>query len=141
MTDRLDVAALRSRFEGPILVPGEGAYEEARRVWNAIVDRRPAIIARCSGTSDVAAAVRFGRERDLEIGVRCGGHSVLGLSFPDGGLMIDLTLMRSVLVDPERRRAWVQGGALLGNLDRAAQPFGLATTAGTFPTPVSAGSP
>ena len=74
--------------------------------------------------------MRFAAERDLEIGVRCGGHSVLGLSVPEAGLMIDLSLLRSVRVDPDRRRAWVAGGAVLGDLDRASQPYGLATTSG-----------
>ena len=95
-----------------------------------MVDRRPAAILRCANADDVAEAIRYGRERDLEIGVRCGGHSVLGLCVPDGGLMIDLTPMGGVRVDPERRRAWVQGGALLGALDRAAMEHGLTTTAG-----------
>jgi FAD/FMN-containing dehydrogenase len=124
-----DVERLRRNFEGPILLGG-GAYDDARRVWNDMVDRRPGIIARCTNPSDVATAVRFARERGYEIGVRCGGHSVLGLSVPEGGLMIDLRLMGYVRVDSERRRAWVQGGALLGDLDRATQRFGLATTAG-----------
>jgi len=128
--DRPDLAILRRRFVGQILLPDEDGYDEARQVWNAMVDRRPAIIARCVSPSDVAAAVRFGRDRSLEIGVRGGGHGVLGLAVPDGGLMLDLSLMDAVRVDPDRRRAWVQGGALLGALDRAAQPFGLATTAG-----------
>ena len=131
-TDIRDVARLRRGFQGQILLPEEGAYHQARQVWNAMVDRRPAIIARCASPSDVAAAVGFARARDLEIGVRCGGHSVLGLSVPEAGLMIDLSLLRSVRVDPDRRRAWVAGGALLGDLDRAAQPFGLATTAGNI---------
>jgi len=117
-------------FKGSILMPGDAAYDEARSVWNAIVDKRPAIIMRCTSVSDVAAAVRFGREQGMEIGVRGGGHSVLGISVPDGGLMVDLTPLGGVRVDPDRRRAWVDGGALLGALDRAAQPFGLATTAG-----------
>jgi FAD/FMN-containing dehydrogenase len=126
----LDVRPLRERLDGPVLLPDDAGYDAARRVWNAMVDRRPAAIARCTGATDVAAAVGFARERDLEIGVRGGGHGVLGLAVPDGGLMLDLTPMGSVRVDPDRRRAWVQGGALLGALDRATQPFGLATTAG-----------
>ena len=125
-----DVARLRQGFDGQLLLPDEDGYHQARQVWNAIVDRQPAIIARCASSSDVAAAVRFAAERDLEIAVRCGGHSVLGLSVPAGGLMVDLSLLRSVRVDPDRRRAWVAGGALLGDLDRAAQPCGLATTSG-----------
>jgi FAD/FMN-containing dehydrogenase len=124
------VPGLEPGFTGQILLPGAGGYDAARRVWNAMVDRRPAVIARCAGPADVAAAVRFARQRGLEIGVRGGGHSVLGLGVPDGGLMVDLSLMGAVRVDPGRRRAWVQGGALLGSLDNATQPFGLATTAG-----------
>jgi FAD/FMN-containing dehydrogenase len=124
-----DSASIRG-FEGQILQPGDDGYDRARRVWNAMVDRRPALIARCSSPCDVAAAVRFGRSRGLEIGVRGGGHSVLGHAVPERGLMIDLSPLNAVRVDPDRRRAWVQGGALLGALDRAAQPFGLATTAG-----------
>ena len=119
-----------TRLDGEVLRPGEMGYDEARTVWNAMVDRRPRMIIRCASARDVAAAVRAARELDLEIGVRCGGHSVLGLAVPDGGLMIDLTPMGAVRVDPQRRRAWVQGGALLGALDAAAQRYGLATTAG-----------
>jgi FAD/FMN-containing dehydrogenase len=117
-------------FGGALLRPGDARYDAARTVWNAMVDGRPALIARCATAADVAAAVRHGRAQGLEIGVRCGGHSVLGLPVVEGGLMIDLTPMGAVRVDPERRRAWVQGGALLGALDRAAQRHGLATTAG-----------
>ncbi|HEX2355224.1 MAG TPA: FAD-binding protein [Micromonosporaceae bacterium] len=127
---RSDVATLHRDIAGRLLLPGEDGYDASRSVWNAMVDRRPALIAQCTTAADVAAAVVFGRERDLEIGVLCGGHSVLGVAVSDGGLMLDLTPMAAVRVDPDRRRAWVQGGALLGALDRATQPFGLATTAG-----------
>ena len=121
---------MRAAADGRLLEDGTPGYDEARTVWNAMVDRRPRAIVRCANADDVAEAIRYGRERDLEIGVRCGGHSVLGLCVPDGGLMIDLTPMGGVRVDPERRRAWVQGGALLGALDRAAMEHGLTTTAG-----------
>lgn len=113
-----------------LLEPGDAGYDRARRVWNAMVDHRPALIARCRQTSDVVAAVGLAVREGLEIGVRCGGHSVVGLAVPHGGLMVDLTPMGGVRVDPEKRRARVQGGALLGALDRAAQRHGLATTAG-----------
>jgi FAD/FMN-containing dehydrogenase len=117
-------------LDGHLLLPGDAGYDEARSVWNALVDRRPAMIVRCASVADVVAAVRTARDLDLEIGIRCGGHSALGFAVPDQGLMIDLSLMGAVRVDPVRRRAWVQGGALLGALDRAAQQYGLATTAG-----------
>ncbi|PWN01229.1 FAD-binding oxidoreductase [Nocardioides silvaticus] len=113
-----------------LLRPGADGYDDARRVWNAMVDRRPALIARCRDAQEVVAAVHRAQREGLEIGVRCGGHSVVGLAVPEGGLMIDLTPMGAVRVDPERRRARVQGGALLGALDAATQPSGLATTAG-----------
>ncbi|MGH3392328.1 MAG: FAD-binding oxidoreductase [Actinomadura sp.] len=118
------------KLDGQLLTPGHAAYDKARTVWNAMVDRRPRMIACCASVADVITAVRTARDLDLEIGVRCGGHSSAGFAVPDGGLMIDLTPMGRVRVDPVRRRARIQGGALLGALDRAAQRFGLATTAG-----------
>jgi FAD/FMN-containing dehydrogenase len=129
-TTTAGAAGLRDRVEGRVLEAGDPGYDESRTVWNAMVDRRPRTIVRCAGVEDVARAVRFARDADLEIGVRCGGHGVLGLAVPEDGLMLDLTPMGQVRVDPARRRAWAQGGALLGALDRASQPFGLATTAG-----------
>jgi FAD/FMN-containing dehydrogenase len=124
------VAELSQGFEGEILLSDGEGYDHARRLWNAMVDRRPAVIARCASASDVAKAVRFGRTRGLDIGVRGGGHGIVGRAVPHGGLLIDLAPLRAVRVDPDRRRAWVQGGALLGAFDQAAQSFGLATTAG-----------
>ncbi len=123
-------AAGISGFVGVVIGPGDEGYDSRREVWNAMVDHRPALIAQASSAADVSAAIRFARQHGLEVGVKCGGHSVLGLSVPDGGLMIDLTPMSGVRVDAERRRAWVQGGALLRYLDQASLAHGLATTAG-----------
>jgi FAD/FMN-containing dehydrogenase len=117
-------------FAGSLIEPRDADYDTHREVWNAMVDRRPALIARCTSATDVAAAIRYARERTLDIGVKSGGHSVLGLSVPHEGLMIDLTPMSAVRVDPDARRATVGGGALLRFLDQAAQEHGLATTAG-----------
>jgi FAD/FMN-containing dehydrogenase len=117
-------------FTGEMVRPGDAAYDEARSVWNAMVDHRPRAIARCATAADAVAAVRLAREHDLELGVRCGGHNIVGMAVPDDGLMIDLRPMSRVRVDPQARRAWVEGGALLGALDRATQAHGLATTAG-----------
>ncbi len=121
---------LADQIDGRVILPRDGDYHEARAVWNAMIDRRPRMIVRCAGVADVIAAVRFARDHDLEIGVRCGGHGVVGHAVPHAGTMIDLTSMGGVRVDPRRRRARVQGGALLGALDEAAQAHGLATTAG-----------
>ncbi|MFZ0388761.1 MAG: FAD-binding oxidoreductase [Solirubrobacteraceae bacterium] len=120
------------RLDDRLLLAGDHGYDEARTVWNSMIDRRPAAVFPCAGVADVRAAVRLARKADLEIGVRCGGHNIAGLSVPDGGLMIDLRPMGRVTIDSDRRRARVQGGALLGALDRAAQAHGLATTAGNI---------
>jgi FAD/FMN-containing dehydrogenase len=129
-TSQLPTTAGLPGFDGFVLSPGTAAYDSARTVWNGMIDHRPALIARCASVDDVVTAVRHAREHDLEIGVRCGGHNIAGLAVPHGGLMIDLTGLDRVTVDPRGRRARVQGGAMLGDLDRATQPFGLATTAG-----------
>jgi FAD/FMN-containing dehydrogenase len=127
---RLAFDELGRSFGGELVLPGSPGYDSARRIWNGAIDRRPACIARCSGVADVVAAVRFARERDLEIAVRGGGHNVAGTALCDGGVVIDLSAMRAVWVDPAARTAWVQGGALWGDVDRETQAHGLATTGG-----------
>jgi FAD/FMN-containing dehydrogenase len=113
-----------------LLQPSDDQYEEARKVWNGAIDRRPALIARCGSAADVAAALRLGRERDLEIAVRGGGHSIAGWSVCDDGLVIDLSPMRGIEVDPDARTARAGGGVLWGELDAATQAHGLATVGG-----------
>lgn len=123
-------SSLQDAIAGEVIEPGDTGYDAARAIWNVMVDRRPAVIVRCADSADVATAIRYARDQDLTIGVRCGGHSVIGHAVPEGGLMIDLTAMDRVSVDPAARTARIQGGALLGALDRATEPHGLATTAG-----------
>lgn len=117
-------------FRGRLITPDHADYDTARAVWNGAVDRRPRLIARCSGAADVVTAVRFGRDHDLEIAIRGGGHNVGGTAVCDDGIVIDLSAMRAVRVDPAGKRAWVQGGALWGDVDHEAQAYGLATTGG-----------
>jgi FAD/FMN-containing dehydrogenase len=123
-------SGLGDSLRGEVLVPGSPGYDAARRVWNGAIDRRPACIARCAGVADVVAAVRFARDPDLEVAVRGGGHNVAGTAVCGGGLVIDLSAMRAVWVDPVGRTARVQGGALWGDVDRETQAHGLATTGG-----------
>src|SRR3954447_24703017 len=130
MIDNLAFDRLRAQFRGALLRPPEEGYDEARRVWNGAIDRKPALIARCAGSDDVVTAVRFAREHDLEVSVRGGGHSIAGHGVCDDGLMIDLSLMKAVRVDPATRTAWAAAGVLWGDLDKATQAFGLATTGG-----------
>ena len=133
-----DVVSLRGRLHGPLIVPGDDGYDEARRFWNGMIDRRPAAIVRAAGIADVLAALRFGRERDLRIAVRGGGHNVAGNGTVDGGLVIDLGAMRSVRVDPAAQRVYVGPGATLADLDRETVAFGFAVPAGVFsPTGVA----
>jgi len=128
---RAAVKDFKASLGGPLIMPGDDGYDRARRVWNGMIDRRPALIARCSGAADVVRSVEFARANDLLVAVRSGGHSSSGQSVCDGGLMIDLSAMRGVRVDPRQKRAWVAGGSLLADLDRESQFFNLATTAGT----------
>jgi FAD/FMN-containing dehydrogenase len=118
------------RFAGSLLRPGDPGYEEARRVHNGMIDKRPAAIVRCRNASDVVEAVRLGRERELELSIRGGGHNVAGTAVTDGGLMIDLAELRGVRVDASARRAQVLGGATWGDVDKATQTHGLAVTGG-----------
>jgi FAD/FMN-containing dehydrogenase len=128
--DASSLARFRDQFAGEVILPDDPHYDRFRVVWNAIADRRPAIIARCWGTDDVIAAVDFAREQNLLIAVRGGGHSVGGFSTCDGGIVIDLSLMNEVAVRAEHQTAIAQGGALLGQLDKEAQEFGLACPVG-----------
>ena len=124
------VEELRTQLRGELVLPGDAHYDKARTVWNAAIDKRPAMIARCADASDVVEAVKFARRQDILVSVRCGGHNIAGKAVAENGLMIDLTPMCDVRVDPENQTAVVGGGAALGDLDRATQAFGLATTSG-----------
>jgi FAD/FMN-containing dehydrogenase len=126
-----DLAALRGELRGPVLLAGDDGYEVARTVWNGNIDRRPAIIARCTGVADVQAAVNFARARNLVVAVRGGAHNAAGHGTCDGGIVIDLSLMRGIHVDPVARTARAQGGVLWLDFDRETQVYGLATTGGT----------
>jgi FAD/FMN-containing dehydrogenase len=124
------IGELRAAMDGPVILPGDVEFDDRRRVWNAGIDRSPSVIARCSSAADVATAVRFAREHGLEMSVRGGAHNSAGTAVCDDGLMIDLSLLNSVQVDPAARRARVGGGALLADLDAATQAHGLAVPAG-----------
>jgi FAD/FMN-containing dehydrogenase len=121
---------LRRRVRGALLLPTNAGYDDARRIWNGAIDRRPALIVRCADANNVVEAVRFARQHELLVAVRGGGHAVAGHAVCDGGLMIDLSLMRTVTVDAAQRTARADGGALWGEFDRATQAHGLATTGG-----------
>jgi FAD/FMN-containing dehydrogenase len=122
---------LAGQLRGQLIVPGDPDYESARRVWNAMSDKHPAMIVRCAGVADVITGVNFAREQGMHVAVRGGGHNAAGNAVCDGGLVIDLTRMRGVRVDPAARTARAEGGALLRDLDHETQAFGLATTGGT----------
>jgi FAD/FMN-containing dehydrogenase len=126
-------------LRGPLLRPGDGGYDQARKVWNGMIDRRPALIARCAGPADVIAAVRFAREHELKVSVRGGGHNITGNAVCEGGLMIDLSPMKSVRVDPAKRTARAEAGLTWGEYNRETQAFGLASTGGVVSTTGIAG--
>src|SRR5215207_2032972 len=127
-----------ARIRGTLIQPGDAGYDEARSVWNGLIDRRPALIVRPTGTADVVEAVNFARDERLLLSIRGGGHNVAGNAVNDGGIVIDLSGMRGVYVDPATRRVRVQGGATLADLDRETQVFGLAVPTGVVsPTGVA----
>ncbi len=129
----VDCQSLKSGFRGEVLEAGDAGYENARKIWNASVDKRPAVIARCSGVADVVNAVNFGRANGLLTAIRGGGHNVGGRALCDDGLVIDLSRMRAVFVNPSNARVRVQGGATLGDLDAETHTFGLAVPCGIVP--------
>lgn len=128
--DGTAVDELQTSFRGEIIRPDDAGYDEHRKVWNGSIDRRPALIARCTGVADVRAAIRLARSQDLLVAVRGGGHSFPGLSVCDNGMLIDLGPMKGIRVDPDARTVRVQAGVLLGELDRETQEFGLAVPSG-----------
>jgi FAD/FMN-containing dehydrogenase len=133
------VRDLREELRGELVLPGDAGYDEARSVWNGMIDRHPAMIARCTGANDVIAAIRFARSEGLEVAVRGGGHNVAGNATCDGGLVIDLSPMKGVRVDADARTVRAQGGVTWGELDTETQAFGLATTGGLVTTTGIAG--
>lgn len=129
----------KTHFRGEALLPGDAGYDEVRQIWNAMIDRRPALIARCVSTEDVVQAVGFARKHNLLVSIRGGGHNIAGNAVCDDGLMIDLSLMKNVQVDPKARRATVEPGCTLADFDAAAQAHGLATPLGINSTTGVAG--
>src|SRR5919204_90124 len=133
------VQAFRDQLRGPLIAPEDAIYDDARKVWNGMIDRRPALIARCAGPADVIAAVRFAREHGLLVSVKGGGHNITGNAVCESGLMIDLSPMKSVRVDPVRRTARAEAGLTWGEYNRETQAFGLASTGGVVSTTGIAG--
>src|SRR5438270_10243220 len=129
----MDLQSFKSVFHGQVLEPEDGGYNDARRIWNASIDKRPRLIARCSGIADVVDAVNFGRTNRLVTAIRGGGHNVGGRALCDDGLVVDLSRMRSVHVNPANATVRVQGGATLADLDRETHVFGLAVPCGIVP--------
>src|SRR4051794_13132620 len=128
------VQDFQSRLRGTLIRPGDDEYEQARHVYNGMIDRRPMLIARCVDVADVISAVNFARAHELTLAVRGGGHSGPGLSTCDDGLVIDLSRMKGISVDPVRQTVRVEGGCTWGEVDHATHPFGLATPSGFIST-------
>ena len=133
------INGLRGSVAGSVALPGEPGYDEARTLWNAMVDRRPALVVRAANAADVVAAVRFARDHDLLLGVRSGGHQIAGLAVADAAMLLDLSQMRAISVDPEARTARVEPGATLAEVDAATQAHGLAVPMGINSTTGIAG--
>ncbi len=125
---------LAERLDGEAILPGHSGWDEARKVYNGMIDKQPAVIARCASTDDVLASVNFAREQNLVVAVRSGGHSVAGMSICDDGILIDLAGMKQIDVDPESRIARTGGGVLWGEFDKATQQHGLQTPGGRVTT-------
>ena len=142
MTEMLDAAgvdAFAQKLHGSVTQPGDSDYDEVRALYNAMIDKRPALIARCADRDDVVAAVNFGREQGLDIAIRCGGHNGPGLGSVDDGLVIDLSGLKAITVDPDSRTATVGGGCLVGDVDAATHEHGMATPGGIISTTGASG--
>jgi FAD/FMN-containing dehydrogenase len=128
--DNILVDSLQERFQGEIIRPSDAGYDEARTIWNAMIDKHPALIVRSTSSHDVIEAVNFARDNNLLLSVRGSGHNVAGMAVGDGSLMIDLSLMKDIHVDPGSGTARAQPGVVFGEMDEATQPFGLAAPGG-----------
>ena len=130
MVDEARIEELKASLRGQLIRPGDDGYDDARKIWNGMFDKRPGVIARCTGAADVISAVNFARTNNLPVAVRGGGHSFAGHSTCDGGILVDLSPMKSVRVDPVQRTARAEGGVRWGEFDHETQAFGLAVTGG-----------
>ena len=133
------IETLKTQVRGKVLLPDDAEYEDARRIWNAMIDRHPAGIVQCAGVADVILSVKVARDNSLVVSVRGGGHNIAGTAIRDDSLMIDLSGMKSVHINPDTKRAYVEPGATLGDFDHEAQAFGLATSLGINSTTGVAG--
>src|SRR6201989_1433698 len=128
------IAELKAKLRGPVIEPDDPEYDDARKVYNAMIDKKPRLIARCADVADVISSVNFARKHGLLLAIRSGGHNGGGLGLCDDGLVIDLSMMKGIHVDPDAKTAWVEAGCTLGDVDHATHAFGLATPSGIFST-------